>query len=495
MLEILPIKLLSDEDSPIFGKLNVALGKLLRVGLPVGAGIVVTAPEFRLKTALEHFDFGNKEVIEQSLTLVRKELNAIPIPDNFTKETKNQKHLLLSGEVIKSTKLCWQKLLHIWIEEIKRRLWKDGFYPGITQNLQAQVINFVDKVESHGNAYFDSMQDDVVINVKKGKLHPMDQKKLVDIVQTANKKLFIPQEYEWILDKGLKLTKVLPYTPVFTTPLASVSTQPASSGTRQQSAVKIYLDLSKGLTIEKNVDGIFIASEKIFDLSKPNESFDNLVFKVVESSMSFPSSPCLVKLADISEGMGKVRGTLRLLHQKSLLNPLIEVLDFARHKKGLLNVHIVAPYVRSVSEFVHLKRDLAVRKLSRKRSLQLWLELAVPENIINLEEYLLVGLDGVVLNLDELISHLNGFDPKEENLSFYKHQVEGLIKFLEDAIRLLHKSKIPFIALGSLSLNQKLLEFLVDKGVFGIVVERYEAPSAVDLLKQTEKRIILRKVS
>ena len=118
----------------------------------------------------------------------------------------------------------------------------------------------------------------------------------------------------------------------------------------------------------------------------------------------------------------------------------------------------------------------------------------MPENIINMEEYLLAGIDGVVLNLNEQIAHLNGFDPKEEELSFYKNEVEGLIKFLEDPIRLLHKSKIPFIVCGSMALYPKVLEFLVEKGVWGIVVERFEAHSIRDLLHQTEKRMILRRM-
>lgn len=107
----------------------------------------------------------------------------------------------------------------------------------------------------------------------------------------------------------------------------------------------------------------------------------------------------------------------------------------------------------------------------------------------------MVGIDGVVLNLDELIAHFNGFDQTQEDLVFYKNEVSGLLKFLEDSIKLLNKSKIPFIAYGSLSQYQKVLEFLVEKGVYGVVVERYEVPSAKDLLYQTEKRMILRKSS
>ena len=264
---------------------------------------------------------------------------------------------------------------------------------------------------------------------------------------------------------------------------------------------KVFLDFSEGFTIEKDVDpdligvdGIFIASEKIFDLNKPQDSFENLVFRVVESAITFPDSPVLVKLADKSEGMGKVRGSLRLLHQKSLFDPLMEVLDFARHKKDLLNVHIVIPFVRGVNELLQIQRELAVKKLMRKNSLQIWMEVATPENIVNLENYLMGGIDGVVLNLNELIAFFNGFDPQEGNLAFYKNEIDGLLKFLEDGIRVLHKSKVPFIAYGSLTLDQKVLEFLVEKGVYGIVTERYEVHSAHDLLYQMEKRIVLRRV-
>jgi hypothetical protein len=95
--------------------------------------------------------------------------------------------------------------------------------------------------------------------------------------------------------------------------------------------------------------------------------------------------------------------------------------------------------------------------------------------------------------LDELISHLNGFDLSHEELITYKNEIEGLTKFLEDGIRLLHKAKIPFIAYGSLTHNPHVLEYLVEKGVYGVVVERYEADSATEMLKETEKKVLLRK--
>ena len=500
MVEVLPIKLIDDEDAAIFGSLNVALGKLYRAGIPAASGIAVTPPNLKLKTVLENYDFGTKEIFEQSLTLVRKEINLSSVPDNLYAELSKHKKFLFNGKIYKFSRELWLALLHSWIDEIKARLWKDGFYPGITEGLNAQAVFFIKKVESSGSGYFDPMQDDTVIRIyrlriRDGKPHPNDLKKIDEIIRLANKKLFIPHEYEWIVDGEVKLIGVKPYT-------APVVTQEFNPGLKlnlqtgivaSKSTVKVFLDMSSGLVVERDVDGVYIASEKIFDLNKPRDSFEDLLFKLVECSATFPSSPVLFKLADKSEGMGKVRGTLRLLHQKSLFGPMLDALDFVRHKRGITNVHPVIPFVRTQNEFLQIKRELAVKKLGRKNSLQLWLELAVPENIINLEEYLVAGLDGIVLNLDEMIAHLNGFDHMEQELTFYKNEVDGLLKFLEDGCKLMHKSKIPFIAYGNLTLNPKVLDFLIEKGVYGMVVERYEAPSAHELLRLAEKRMILRR--
>lgn len=497
MVEILPIKILRDDDGPVFGSLNVALGVLDRSGLPVGKSFVISSPEFHLKTLLEQYDFGNREIFEQSLTLIRKDIENIPVPPAVTKEVGKYKFFLVGVSEVSYLEKLWIFLLNLWVDEIRIRLWKDGFYPGITENLEPKVVTVINKLEAFGTAVFEPSLDEVVVEVKLGQVKPKDLKKLDEIVREANKKLFIPQKYEWILDGEIKLVKVLPYTPtVIPDSIEDLLLDSRIRGNdkgddRKRSVVKVYLDLSKSLTVEKPVDGIYIASEHIFDLNKPRDSFENLVFKLVESATTYPDILVLFKLADKSEGMGKMRGTLRLLHQDSLLTPMIEAADFVRHKRGLMNVHLVVPFVRGPNELLQIKRELAAKGLARKSSLELWMEVAVPENVINLEDYLLVGIDGVVINLDEMISHFSGFDLEHEELTFYKKEVSGLLKFMEDALKLLHKSKIPFIATGTLCLYPEVLEFLVEKGVYGLVVERFEAHSAHDLLNQAERKMIL----
>ena len=514
MIEILPIKSLRDEDALIFGSPNVLLGKLFREDLPAGKSFCITAPELHLKTVLEAYDFGSKEVFEQSLILFKNNIKNTPVPPELNKELGKHKHFFVFGVQIDYLQKVWIILLNNWIEQIKVRLWKNGFYPGVTVGLDSAVVTVIEKLEALGDAFFEESLDEVIVNIKGGELKPENLAKIDEIVRIANKKLFIPHKYEWILDGGLpagrqvKLVEVLPYTPnimVLTTgqdrPTRSRATDLVG---RQQklSAVKVFLDLSTGFTVEKDIDGVYISSEKIFDLDHPQNSFEELIFRLVEVAAAFTEAPVLMKLADMSEGlpagrqgMGKVRGALRLIHQKSLFDPLVEAILFSRNKKNLDNIHLVIPFVRGTKELLQIKRELSAKELNRKKSLQIWMEIAVPENIINIENYLEVGLDGIVLNLDELIAHLNGFDHMDSELTFYKNEVNGLLKFLENGLKLLHKSRVPFITYGSLSLYPQVLEYLVEKGVFGIVVERYEAPSVHDLLHQAERRMILRRSS
>lgn len=499
MVEILPIKSLTDEDSFIFGKLNVALGNLARSGVDVAKGIVITPPELKLKTTLESFDFATREIFEQSLTLVKKELKSMQVPEILIKETKNHDNFLVDTKILKGVKNLWVYILEKWIDQIKQRLWNRGFYNGITSDLDPQVVIFTNKLSSIGYGHFDGLASDTVINILDGKLHPKDLQSLDNLIKTCDKKLFISHQYQWIYDKGVKITKVLPYIlqPKKETIFNGIKKDISRVDNDKECTVKVFADLSTGFIESKKINGIYISSEKIFDPDKQRESFDNLALKIVESALFYPQLPILVKLPDESEGlpagrqgMGKVRGVLRLLHQKSLLSPVLDVLDFARHTKGLANIHIVIPFVRGVDELLQIKRELSVKKLMRKYSLKQWLEISNPENIVNLEDYLLAGIDGVVFNIDELMAHFNGFDYMEDELSFYKTQVKGLLKFVEDSLKLLNKSKVPFLLSGSINSYPGILEFFISKGVFGIVVEKYEVPSIKDFIYQLEKKAL-----
>lgn len=481
MVDILPIEKLRDEDVPLFGSGNVNLAKLAQSGIAVEDGVVVTAPDIRLRTLLKYFDLKNKEIFEQSLTVIKSEIKKIEVPSELDG--------VLSRKKIKSDKI-WQELLSIWLEEIRKRVWSEGLSSGVALNLSAQIIFFPKKITASGKSFIDSSKE-VVTEVSRGKLDERYNSELKELVVKGDRVLFLPYIYYWVIDSGkLRIVKVRAYTP---NPDQEIKVEDwgemeEKKEPRLKSGVKVFLDISEGMVTKEGIDGVYLQSEKI-----PN--FEEKIFKLVDAATLDPDNTVLFKLSDEIEQKGGVRGTLRLIHQSSLLKKDVEALLFARNKKNLGNVSVVVPYVRSSDEFLQIKRDLAALGVSRKGSLKLWLELCVPENIINLEEYTVAGLDGVVINLDELSSLIGGFDPEVPESVFYSKQIKALLKLLEDKLKYLHSQRIPFLVTGALSLHDEVLAFLISKGVYAIVASLNYAESLDEHLRFMEKRVIRSRVS
>lgn len=482
-MEVLPIKSIRDEDVPLTGGNLLSLAKLYQAEIGSCEGIIVFPPHFKLKTVLEHFQYEHKEVFEQSLHIIKSEIKKIAIPWELEKALVIKK--------IDANKL-WTNLLDGWVEEIRARIWREGFYQGLTENLTTQPIFFTKKILVSGEAYFDFALKHSAIKLTQGSLTPEQIFMLDEIVKKANKKLFLPHTYHFIYDGKIRIVKVAPFTQypkkeddlIFSKRLG----QPLLEDIKKTS-IKVFIDLSEnyeqvlslgnegnllslrneqvlslGNKIMKFVDGVIIHAEKILD-------HEMKLAKFAEIASEYAPNPVIYKLADIKQNDGDVRGALRLTHQETLLKKEVEAFLFAKNKKQLINAQIAIPYIRNVNEFLQLKRDLASLGISRKGNLKMWLEFAVPENIINLEQYLVAGFDGAIINLDELSSLLGGFDPKKPEGVYYAKQVNPLLKFLEDGLKLLHKSNIPVIFLGSLSLHDEVLKFLVAKGVWGVVVD------------------------
>lgn len=494
MVETILLKYLREEDSPIFGGQNITLAKLLRAGLPVADGLVITPPHLVLQTVLKRADFASKEVIEQRLVLIKKELEKIKLPEKLLKDLSKYKKFYLEGQILSDPKMVWKKMLELWIYQLKSLLWRDGFNEGLTNSLNPVTVFFIEP-ESEIISYFDPEGKEV--NLEGFSAEPTVLKEIDQQTIKANRRLILPHNYKWAVKGGqFWLIGVVPYTPkaspIWPEKLSAVNLNEPVKKTEVYSAVKVIYDLStQGMVIDRAVDGVYLDSSLILNPYQIRQSYDEMVFKLIESAITFEQSPIYFKLADVKEKNSSVRGALRLIHQKGLLEPLLETVLFARNKKNCKNVHVVLPYLRSCLELEQLKREMAVKKLVRKSSFEVWIEVALPENIINLEEYLQSGIDGVVLNLDELISALLGFELDHEEVSFYKKEVKALIRFLEVPLKLLHKSRVKFIALGSICLETELLHFLVEKGVVAVVLKKYEVGSAKELLHSVEKRIVL----
>lgn len=474
MLEVLPIRIVQESDQLIFKANIVNLAKLARLGFPVANGIAISPPAVHINTLLEKYNIKEKEVFEQGLTLIKSEIVKTPIPEILDKELKSHKDLYLDCQYFKDKKTVWLKLLEIWINEIRNRIWKEGFVENLTKNLTPQLVFFVEGKNTFVKAHYDPDLKDVVIDTG---LKPTQLKEIDEIVTGANKKLFIPQTYEFLVNNKVLLVGLNPFThSIHTGDKAEVIIPKNEQKKFIKSATKIFLDLSGSLMQLENADGV---------LFKINQElpFDEIVLKLLQIFELYPNLPVILQLPD--DKNDEVRGSLKLIHSQQTLQKITQAILFLRNKKHFLNLQVCLPLARSPEEYLQIKRKLA-------HIPKFWLELAVPENCINVEQYLMAGLDGVIINLDELFEHVVGFSLEEGE--YYKHQVQTLTKFLKNSLKIIHKAKIPAIAKGELNKHPDVLDFLIDNGIWAILVGFSDAQSLPEHLHLTERRLIIKKL-
>lgn len=483
-MEILPVGSLSDSDKDIYGANIYNLSLLKRLDFPVNAGIIIYPPEIILEIVLKHLEDNNKEIFEANLTLIKSEIAKIPIPEELVSYLQKQTHYFLGGVIFEKKEAVWLYLMSIWLEEIRNKIWKNGLGKGVASNLSPQVIFWIKGKFETGQAFYDPLREDVVIACGS-KLGPPLLKKIDTFVTDGNKKLFIPQIYNLIIqDTEAKIISVKPFTQSL--PLSSTEDIVLPKSPQKKvikSAVKLFLNLSSGFAIDPGIDGLLVEGEH-------SKDFDELVFRLSEGALAYPGYPVLYKLPDVDEG--ELRSVKRLLHKKDVLKQATDAYLFVRNKKNLLNIELVVPKVNSLNEFLEMKRELASKGISRKGSMKLDLEMAVPENIINCEDYLEQGLDRILIDLDNLQKML--CDNRDDAPDLIKEHVRTLIKFITPFFAISHKAKIPVIAKGSVVLHPELLDFLVEIGVWGIVANTLADTSSLpEHLHWIEDRIIQKK--
>ena len=481
MVNILPIRHITESDQPVYGANLFNLAKLTRAGIPVPPGIAIAPPEIVLSTLLSHAESSSKEVFEQKLEVIKKDLKKLKIPTELESEIKKYNKFYLNGNVIQDKNSLWNTLLLIWLNEIRGRVWRNGFYRGITSNLTAQAIFPTGKKFIMTTAYFNPDLSEVAIKVQD-KITPKILKSLDEIVTRSNNMLVLPQVYTFtIVDEKPYIVAVSPFTQSLPLSLTSDIVLPKNEQRQAaRHAVKLFLNTSSGFC--DVADGLIIEAEKV--------KSDDMSFKLCEAALLNTGKPVIFRLPNISDG--DIGGTLRLINEPSLLSNFAKVFLFARNKKNLLNVELGIPVARSPNEYAKIKQELASLGINRYGTCKFWLEMSVPENLINIEDYLAIGLDGVILDLDNLQVTLGGYAPHEGE--FYKKEISALIKFITPAFKTLHKNHLPVLIKGEITIDGEILDFLIENGAWGIVVNTpLEAESLPEHLSWSERRMVVRR--
>lgn len=175
------------------------------------------------------------------------------------------------------------------------------------------------------------------------------------------------------------------------------------------------------------------------------------------------------------------RGAFRYVTNPEVFNLELEAIKNTRKKYE--NLHIMIPYVRSPEELKKVRSLVNIAGLFDKSSFKFWMMAELPVNIILMEDFIKVGIDGVSIGSNDLTMLLEGTDrDNAEVASAFDERSPAVTWAIKKIIDVCSKNNVTVSVCGQApSEYPDFVEKLVRMGITSISAN----PDAVYRVKET----------
>jgi pyruvate, water dikinase len=292
----------------------------------------------------------------------------------------------------------------------------------------------------------------------------------------------------------------------------------------RKTATNLYVNLAEPQLAteiaERNIDGVgllraeFIISQigihprKIIKDKKQKMFVDELATNLGLFCKSFHPRPVIYRTTDFKTNEyrhlvgGKAfepeeenpfigfRGAFRYLQDSEVFEMELKAIKKVREKFN--NLWLMIPFVRTPRELQEIKKIVVANGLSRSSTFKLWLMVEIPSNVILLEDFLKVGIDGVSIGSNDLTMLILGVDRDNSELAqVFNENNPALYWAFEETIKTCRKYKVTSSICGQApSTYPDLVEKLVDWGITSISVNPDAIERTRELIAEAEKKKI-----
>ncbi len=189
------------------------------------------------------------------------------------------------------------------------------------------------------------------------------------------------------------------------------------------------------------------------------------------------------------------RGAARYIADPQVFELELEAIKTVRNKMGLKNLWIMIPFVRTPEELMEVKKMVAASGLSRSSTFKLWMMVEIPTNVIRIEDFLKVGIDGVSIGSNDLTMLTMGTDRDNSEVAHdFSEQDPSVMWAFEKVIKACAKEGVTTSMCGQAPSDYpELVEKLVSWGITSVSVNA----DAVDHVRATvaaaEHRFVTKK--
>lgn len=184
------------------------------------------------------------------------------------------------------------------------------------------------------------------------------------------------------------------------------------------------------------------------------------------------------------------RGAFRYISDPEVFNLELVALKKVREKYN--NLHIMIPFVRSPEELRRVKRLVSASGLLDDPTFKFWMMVELPVNVIMLEEFIKVGINGVSIGSNDLTMLLQGTDRDNSTVaSEFNEMQPEVIWALKRVIKTCNKYGITSSICGqAASTYDELVEILVKAGVTSVSVNPDAVNRVRSMIHETEKNLL-----
>jgi pyruvate,water dikinase len=164
------------------------------------------------------------------------------------------------------------------------------------------------------------------------------------------------------------------------------------------------------------------------------------------------------------------RGCSRYVKDLEIFKLEVEALKKVREE--YTNLWVMLPFVRTVKELEDTSAILASLGLARSGDFKLWMMVEVPSNIILLNRFVDVGIDGISIGSNDLTQLILGVDRDSPSLAeIFDERDEAVLWALERAISIANRRKVTCSICGQApSVYPELTTKLVEWGITSVSV-------------------------
>ena len=304
----------------------------------------------------------------------------------------------------------------------------------------------------------------------------------------------------------------------------SKSDVPASDSLlKTKTATKLYVNLAEPemaskvaklpvdgvglLRAEFMIGGIGIHPKEAIKLKKQDDFVEKLSNNIEKFAKAFYPRPVIYRATDFKTNEyrslkgGKYwepqepnplmgfRGAFRYVSSPEVFNLELEAIKKVREKYE--NLHIMIPYVRSPQELKRVRTLVSSSGLFEKSSFKFWMMVELPVNVILLEDFIKVGLDGVSIGSNDLTMLTLGTDRDNSEVSrAFDERSPAIAWAIKRVITICGKYGITVSICGQApSEYEDFVENLVKMGITSISANPDAVYRVKNVIINTEKKI------